>query len=164
VSTASAASGTTSDHLQASQAIEAPNSPVMNRSYWRTVSLVAVLLIGQTLASGVLFIIVATTTTPIASAVAFSALGFFVFGYTGVYYSCMATIVPADEMGGATAGATRAHHRGPDRPTCLWTLSQQLRLPRRLAVSRSRVRYSRVLLLGVVHAESPVDQSATAAE
>jgi len=32
------------------------------------------------------------------------ALGFFVLGNTGVYYSYMATLVAADEMGGATAG------------------------------------------------------------
>lgn len=30
-------------------------------------------------------------------------LGFFVLGNTGVYYSYMATLVTADEMGGATA-------------------------------------------------------------
>lgn len=69
---------------------------------------ITAILIGQTLASGALFVVVAATTTPVASAVAFSALGFFVLGYTGVYYSCMATIVPADEMGGATAGGQLA--------------------------------------------------------
>ncbi len=35
-------------------------------------------------------------------------LGFFVLGNTGVYYSCMATLVGADEMGGATAGGQLA--------------------------------------------------------
>jgi len=36
------------------------------------------------------------------------ALGFFVLGNTGVYYSYMATLVAADEMGGASAGGQLA--------------------------------------------------------
>ncbi|RBI58444.1 MFS transporter [halophilic archaeon] len=38
----------------------------------------------------------------------FIALGFFVLGFTGVYYSCLATLVPNEKMGGATAGGQLA--------------------------------------------------------
>ena len=62
------------------------------------------ILLVQTLASAALFVVVTTTSTPLGAGLAFSALGFFVLGFTGVYYSCMATLVPADEMGSATAG------------------------------------------------------------
>ena len=62
------------------------------------------ILLVQTLASAAMFVVVTTTSTPLGAGVAFSALGFFVLGFTGVYYSCMATLVPADEMGSATAG------------------------------------------------------------
>jgi MFS transporter, ACS family, hexuronate transporter len=66
------------------------------------------ILIVQALASAVLFAVVAATSSPIGSAVAFAALGFFVLGNTGVYYSCMATLVGSEEMGGATAGGQLA--------------------------------------------------------
>ncbi len=66
------------------------------------------LLIAQSLGSAVMFVVVASTTTELGAAVAFSVLGFFVLGYTGVYYSVMATLVRADEMGGATAGGQLA--------------------------------------------------------
>ncbi|GAB3020131.1 MFS transporter [Natronobiforma cellulositropha] len=66
------------------------------------------ILLVQTLASAVLFVVVAATSSPWGAAVAFSALGFFVLGNTGVYYSCMATLVRTDEMGGATAGGQLA--------------------------------------------------------
>ncbi|ADB61501.1 major facilitator superfamily MFS_1 [Haloterrigena turkmenica DSM 5511] len=65
---------------------------------------IGAILIVQALAGALLFVVVAATATPVAAAVAFSALGFFVLGNTGVYYSYMATLVTADEMGGATAG------------------------------------------------------------
>ncbi|NUC71202.1 MFS transporter [Haloterrigena sp. SYSU A558-1] len=64
---------------------------------------IGAILIVQALAGSLLFVVVAATATPVAAAVAFSALGFFVLGNTGVYYSYMATLVTADEMGGATA-------------------------------------------------------------
>lgn len=69
---------------------------------------IGAILIVQTLAGAALFVGVAATSTPIGAAVAFAALGFFVLGNTGVYYSCMATLVAADEMGGATAGGQLA--------------------------------------------------------
>lgn len=42
--------------------------------------------------------------SPLAALVAFAVLGFFVLGFTGMYYSTMGTLVPAGEMGSATAG------------------------------------------------------------
>lgn len=66
------------------------------------------ILIVQTLSSAALFVAVASTTTPIGAAIGFSVLGFFVLGYTGVYYSYMATLVGVEEMGGATAGGQLA--------------------------------------------------------
>ncbi len=62
------------------------------------------ILIVQTLAGAAMFVVVASTTTVLGATVAFSALGFFVLGYTGIYYSVMATLVRAEEMGGASAG------------------------------------------------------------
>ncbi|MFA9417156.1 MFS transporter [Natrinema sp. HArc-T2] len=69
---------------------------------------IGLVLIIQSLGSAVMFVVVAATTTERSVAIAFSALGFFVLGYTGVYYSLMATLVRADEMGGATAGGQLA--------------------------------------------------------
>ncbi|WP_121741075.1 MFS transporter [Natronorubrum halophilum] len=57
----------------------------------------------QALAGAAMFFVVAATDTAVSAAVAFSLLGFFVLGNTGIYYSYMATLVAADEMGGATA-------------------------------------------------------------
>jgi len=69
---------------------------------------ITTILIGQAVASAGLFVVVSATSRPLASAIAFSALGFVVLGNTGIYYSCMATLVPVDEMGGATAGGQLA--------------------------------------------------------
>ena len=69
---------------------------------------IGTLLLGQLVASSGLFVGVASTTSELGAAVAFSGLGFFILGCTGVYYSCMATLVPADGMGGATAGGQLA--------------------------------------------------------
>ncbi|SEV83043.1 MFS transporter [Natrinema salifodinae] len=65
---------------------------------------IGAILIGQALAGAGLFVVAATASTPAEAALTFSALGFFVLGNTGVYYSCLATLVPADELGSATAG------------------------------------------------------------
>jgi len=66
------------------------------------------ILLVQTISSAILFLVVARTTTPVNAGVAFAVLGFFVLGFTGVYYSCMATLVPAERMGSATAGCQLA--------------------------------------------------------
>ena len=62
------------------------------------------ILLVQTLASGVLFLVVARTSTPRSAAIGFAALGFFVLGFTGVYYSYMTTLVSPGAVGSATAG------------------------------------------------------------
>lgn len=67
----------------------------------------AVLLV-QALASAGLFVVVGFVDRRLAAIAAFLALGFFVLGFTGVYYSCLATIVSNEEMGGATAGGQLA--------------------------------------------------------
>ena len=126
---------------------------------------ITALLIAQTLASGALFVVVARTTTRLASAVAFSALGFFVLGYTGVYYSCMATIVPADEMGGATAGGQLALITGAlVAPPMFGRLADVFGYRSSWLFLAAGSVVAGVLLVGVVRAEPPVDQSATAAE
>jgi MFS family permease len=69
---------------------------------------IAGVLIVQASVAAPLFVLVSTVTSRLGVAVAFAALGFFVLGYTGVYYSCLATLVDTTEMGGATAGGQLA--------------------------------------------------------
>jgi MFS family permease len=123
------------------------------------------LLAAQTLASAALFVVVAATTAPIASAVAFSALGFFVLGNTGIYYSCMATIVPADEMGGATAGGQLALITGAlVAPPAFGYLADSFGYRTSWLFLAAGSVIAGVLLLGVVRSDPPVDQPAAAVE
>jgi MFS family permease len=69
---------------------------------------IGAILIVQAVAGATLFVVVAATDSAWGAVIAFSVLGFFVLGNTGVYYSYMATLVTADEMGGATAGGQLA--------------------------------------------------------
>ncbi len=69
---------------------------------------IGAILIAQAVAGAALFVVVARTGSAWSAVVAFAGLGFFVFGNTGVYYSYMATLVAADEIGGATAGGQLA--------------------------------------------------------
>ena len=69
---------------------------------------IGAILLVQAVAGALLFVVVAATDTAWSAVVAFAALGFFVLGNTGVYYSYMATLVAADEMGGASAGGQLA--------------------------------------------------------
>lgn len=69
---------------------------------------IGAILLVQAVAGALLFVAVAATDTAWSAVLAFAALGFFVLGNTGVYYSYMATLVAADEMGGATAGGQLA--------------------------------------------------------
>ncbi|AXR76943.1 MFS transporter [Natrarchaeobaculum sulfurireducens] len=62
------------------------------------------ILLVQALVGAGLFVAVAAASTAVTVTIAFAALGFFILGNTGVYYSCMSTVVGADEMGSATAG------------------------------------------------------------
>lgn len=126
---------------------------------------ITALLIGQTLASAALFVVVAATTTPVASAVAFSALGFFVLGYTGVYYSCMATIVPASEMGGATAGGQLALITGAlVAPPAFGRLADGFGYRAGWLFLAVASVVAGILLLGVVRAEPPVERPPASAE
>jgi predicted MFS family arabinose efflux permease len=65
---------------------------------------IGTILLVQTVLSAVLFVVVAAVDTKLAAAASFVVLGFFVLGFTGIYYSCMATVVSAEEMGSATGG------------------------------------------------------------
>lgn len=69
---------------------------------------IGAILLVQAVAGALLFVVVAATDTAWSAVIAFAALGFFVLGNTGVYYSYMATLVAADEMGGASAGGQLA--------------------------------------------------------
>jgi predicted MFS family arabinose efflux permease len=69
---------------------------------------IGTVLFVQALASALLFVVVGVVQGTAVVAGAFVALGFFILGCTGVYYSCMATLVSVDEMGSATAGGQLA--------------------------------------------------------
>lgn len=69
---------------------------------------IGAILLVQTISSAALFLVVGRTTAPRSAGIAFAVLGFFVLGFTGVYYSYMATLVPAEQMGSATAGCQLA--------------------------------------------------------
>jgi ACS family hexuronate transporter-like MFS transporter len=126
---------------------------------------ITLILIVQTLCSGVLFVVVAATTTPIGSAVAFSALGFFVLGYTGVYYSSMATLVPATEMGGATAGGQLALIAGAlVAPPAFGYLADVFDYRAGWLFLAAGSVVAGVLLVGVLRADPPVEQPAATGE
>ncbi|WP_419181066.1 MFS transporter [Haloarcula rara] len=69
---------------------------------------IGAILTVQALGSSGLFVAVAFVDRRLTAIAAFVTLGFFVLGCTGVYYSCMATLVPTEKMGGATAGGQLA--------------------------------------------------------
>ncbi len=70
------------------------------------------ILLVQSAASAVLFVAVILVDSPALALVAFTTLGLFVLGFTGVYYSCMGSLVPSEEMGSATAGGQIALNGG----------------------------------------------------
>ncbi|SEV79662.1 MFS transporter [Natrinema salifodinae] len=76
-----------------------------------TVSTLRILCL-QAAASVVLFLAVPFAGSALTGLVLFSLLGFFILGFTGVYYSCIGSIVPSEEMGSATAGAQIALNCG----------------------------------------------------
>lgn len=69
---------------------------------------IGAILIVQAVASAGLFFGVGAADAPTIAAAVFASLGFFILGFTGIYYSCMATVVSPDEMGSATAGGQLA--------------------------------------------------------
>lgn len=62
------------------------------------------ILLVQAVGSALAFVGVVLVDSPWAALVAFTLLGFFVLGFTGMYYSCMSTLVDTEEMGRATSG------------------------------------------------------------
>ena len=126
---------------------------------------ITTILIGQAVASAGLFVVVSATSRPLASAIAFSALGFVVLGNTGIYYSCMATLVPVDEMGGATAGGQLALIMGAlVVPPVFGRLADVFgyRVSWLFLAAGSAI--AAVLLVGVIRAERPTDTQSTAVE
>jgi len=123
---------------------------------------ITMILIAQTFASASLFVVVSMSNTPLASAIAFSALGFFVLGNTGIYYSCMATLVPADEMGAATAGSQLALITGAlVAPPVFGRLADGFgyRVSWLFLAAGSAI--AGVLLVGVIRAELPSSKQPT---
>ena len=76
-----------------------------------TVSTLRILIL-QAAAATVLFFAVTLVDTPLLALGLFGALGFFIFGFTGIYYSCIGSLVSPEEMGSATAGGQLALNFG----------------------------------------------------
>ena len=76
-----------------------------------TTSTLAILCV-QAGASVLLFLAVTLADTGLAAFALFTALGFFVLGFTGVYYSCIGSLVPSEGIGSATAGGQIALNCG----------------------------------------------------
>lgn len=66
-------------------------------------TMIGALLAVQTLIGGVLFFAVTAPSTAIGAGVVFSALGLSALGSTGLYYSCISTLVAKDDIGTASA-------------------------------------------------------------
>mgnify|MGYP000306638629 CR=1 FL=1 len=64
----------------------------------------ALVLFGQSTLGAVCLVAVTAVDTELAAAVAFAALGLFVFGIPATYYACMTALVPDGRVGEATAG------------------------------------------------------------
>jgi len=121
------------------------------------------LLVAQSLGSAVMFVVVASTTTERGVAIAFAVLGFFVLGYTGVYYSVMATLVSADEMGGATAGGQLALTSGAlVAPPAFGYLADTVSYRASWLFLAALVTVAAGLLVQVVRTEPSITESAAA--
>ncbi|MFP4626269.1 MAG: MFS transporter [Natronomonas sp.] len=119
---------------------------------------IASILVVQTTASALLFVAIGLTTTPLGAALGFSVLGFFVLGYTGVFYSCMATLVGIDEMGGATAGGQLALTSGAlVAPPAFGYLADTIGYRSSWLMLGASSLLAGVLLLRVLRLEPPVD-------
>lgn len=73
-----------------------------------TLSLLAI----QAGLSAILFAAIPFAETPLAALLLFALLGAFILGFTGIYYSCIGSIVPRDGIGSATAGGQLALNSG----------------------------------------------------
>ncbi|GAB6879334.1 MFS transporter [Halorubrum gandharaense] len=126
---------------------------------------IGALLLVQTVGSIALLVVVANTTTVVGSTVAFAALGFFVLGFTGVYYSCMATLVGADEMGSATAGGQLALTSGAlFAPPAFGYLADTLGYRSSWLLLAAGCCVAAVLLVKVIRSPPPADTVPAAAQ
>ncbi len=69
-------------------------------------------LLAQAVGASLAFVGVVLVDSPVVALGAFTLLGFFVLGFTGMYYSCMSTLVASEEMGRATAGGQLSLNAG----------------------------------------------------
>ena len=121
------------------------------------------ILLVQTLASAVLFLVVARTTTPTNAGIAFAVLGFFVLGFTGVYYSCMATLVPSERMGSATAGCQLALTAGAlFAPPAFGYLADTFDYRASWTMLAGVCLVAAALVVAVIRSEPPVGETAMA--
>ncbi|WP_123619767.1 MFS transporter [Halorubrum sp. CSM-61] len=124
---------------------------------------IGAILLVQTVASAVLFLVVARTSTPTNAGVAFAALGFFVLGFTGVYYSCMATLVPSDQMGSATAGCQLALTSGAlFAPPAFGYLADVFDYQASWTLLSGVCLVAAVLVVAVIRSDPPVGETAMA--
>ena len=124
---------------------------------------ITAILVVQTLGSAVLLAAVGWTSTPLGALITFSALGFFALGFTGVYYSSLATLVSVREMGGATAGGQLALTAGAlVAPPIFGRLADTVGYRTSWLFLASGAVVAAVLLLWVIYAEPPVEQPAAA--
>lgn len=72
----------------------------------------ALVLSVQAILAVVLLTAITAVTSRLAILVAFALLGFTLLGFTGVYYACLGALVPADDIGSATAGGQTALNAG----------------------------------------------------
>lgn len=61
------------------------------------------ILLGQAVGGGVLFVLLPFTNTALLAGVAFVGIGLCILGSPGLYYSCISTLVPEEELGAASA-------------------------------------------------------------
>jgi len=124
---------------------------------------IGAILLVQTVASAVLFLVVARTSTPSNAGVAFAALGFFVLGFTGVYYSCMATLVSSDQMGSATAGCQLALTSGAlFAPPAFGYLADTFDYRASWTLLSGVCLVAAVLVVAVIRSDPPVGETAMA--
>jgi len=126
---------------------------------------IGAILLAQAAASAALFVVVAVVDSTLAAAAAFVALGFFALGFTGIYYSCMATLVPPGEMGSATGGGQLALVAGAlVAPPAFGYLSDAFSYEASWLMLAALSLVATVFVARVIATEPPVDVTAAAAE
>ena len=61
------------------------------------------ILVAQAVGGGVLFFLLPLTNTVLVAGLVFAGIGVCILGSPGIYYSCISTLVPEEEMGAASA-------------------------------------------------------------